>query len=98
MAGLKPVFGGACIGTAYGGFTDEAAIKELYEALLQHGVTTIDSARLYGGSEEWLGRTEAGTRFTIDTKSPGGILLGARRVPESCSTQRRAYSGCVLTR
>ena len=73
MACLKKVFGGGSVGTAFG---DEAAIGELYEVLLQHGVTTIDSARIYGTSEEWLGRTEAGTRFTIDTKTPGGAILG----------------------
>ncbi|KAJ7173209.1 aldehyde reductase [Mycena filopes] len=74
----KLVFGGGAIGpnpvNPY--FPDEASIKEVYRLLEAGGVDSIDTARLYGPSEEWIGKTGGGKRFTIDTKTPGGFIPG----------------------
>ncbi|KAJ7829183.1 putative aldehyde reductase, partial [Mycena olivaceomarginata] len=37
---------------------------------------TIDTARIYGDSEVWMGKTSTGKRFTIDSKMPGGFSPG----------------------
>ena len=34
----------------------------------------IDTGKVYGTSEELLGKTEASKRFVIDTKYPGGLV------------------------
>ncbi|KAJ7018909.1 aldehyde reductase [Mycena alexandri] len=73
---VKLVFGGAPIGPA-GYFSDEASIEQVYKLLEEAGIDTIDTARLYGPSEEWIGKTGAGKRFTIDTKTTGGFIPGS---------------------
>ncbi|KAJ7167091.1 aldehyde reductase [Mycena filopes] len=74
----KLVFGGGPIGpdSPFPYFPDEASIAEVYKLLEAGGVDTIDTARLYGGSEEWIGKTGGGKRFAIDTKTPGGFKPG----------------------
>ncbi|KAJ7155135.1 NADP-dependent oxidoreductase domain-containing protein, partial [Mycena filopes] len=72
----KLVFGGFPIGPD-GYFKDEESIAQVYTLLEQAGVTTIDTARLYGPSEEWMGKTGAGKRFIIDSKTPGGFIKGS---------------------
>ncbi|KAJ7167131.1 aldehyde reductase [Mycena filopes] len=72
---LKLIFGGAPIGMSY--FPDEASIEAVYQALEANGVDTIDTARAYGSSEEWIGKTGGGKRFTIDSKTPGGWVPGS---------------------
>jgi aflatoxin B1 aldehyde reductase len=74
--GLNVVFGGAQFGnTEQRSFiaTDEGALQ-VFEVLQKHNAVHIDTARLYGASEEALGRLQAGTShgFTIDTKWYGG--------------------------
>ncbi|KAJ7174843.1 NADP-dependent oxidoreductase domain-containing protein [Mycena filopes] len=71
----KLVFGGFAIGPG-DSFKDEESIAEVYTLLEAAGVDTIDTARLYGPSEEWMGKTGAGTRFIIDSKTPGGFTPG----------------------
>ncbi|KAJ6561905.1 NADP-dependent oxidoreductase domain-containing protein [Mycena capillaripes] len=73
---VKAVFGGAPIG-ADKYFPDEESIEKVYKLLEEGGCDTIDTARLYGNSEEWLGKTAAGKRFIIDTKTPGGFVPGS---------------------
>jgi len=72
---VKAVFGGAPVG-ADKSFPDEESIEQVYKLLEEGGCDTIDTARLYGNSEEWLGKTGAGKRFTIDSKTPGGFGPG----------------------
>ncbi|KAK7042067.1 aldehyde reductase [Favolaschia claudopus] len=72
---VKAVFGGFSIGPGQY-FSDEENIKKIYDLLEKGGCDTIDTARLYGRSEEFMGRTGAGGRFTIDSKTPGGIIPG----------------------
>ncbi|KAF7347255.1 Aldo-ket-red domain-containing protein [Mycena venus] len=74
----KIVFGGAPIGPGTNfGFPDEESIEKVYKLLEEGGCDTIDTARIYWGSEDWLGKTNAGKRFTIDSKTPGGFVAGA---------------------
>ena len=72
---IKPVFGGAVLGTSKS-FPDLASIEEVYKLLEEGGVTTIDTSHDFGNSEEWLGKTGAGKRFIIDSKTAGGIKPG----------------------
>ncbi|KAJ6561912.1 NADP-dependent oxidoreductase domain-containing protein [Mycena capillaripes] len=71
---VKAVFGGFPIGPPKY-FPDEESIEKVYK-LLEGGCDTIDTARIYTNSEEWLGKTAAGKRFVIDTKTPGGYVPG----------------------
>ncbi|KAF7347297.1 Aldehyde reductase [Mycena venus] len=73
---IKAVFGGAPVGAGKS-FPDEESIEQVYKLLEEGGCDTIDTARLYGNSEEWLGKTNAGKRFTIDSKTPGGFVAGS---------------------
>lgn len=67
---ILPVFG-----TGYFGrdFDNEDEIKAIYQTLIAEGCYNIDTARLYTGSEEILGRTGASEEFIIDSKTPGGF-------------------------
>ncbi|KAF7378163.1 Aldehyde reductase [Mycena sanguinolenta] len=74
---VKIVFGGAAIGPGMAmDFPDEESIEKVYQLLERGGCSTIDTARAYPGSEEWMGKTGAGKRFTIDSKTPGGLVRG----------------------
>ncbi|KAJ7359418.1 NADP-dependent oxidoreductase domain-containing protein [Mycena albidolilacea] len=74
---VKTVFGGAPIGPGMSdAFATEESIEKVYKLLEEGGCDTIDTARLYGASEEWLGKTGASKRFTIDSKTPGGFVPG----------------------
>ncbi|KAJ7359785.1 aldehyde reductase [Mycena albidolilacea] len=75
---VKAIFGGAPIGPGVGGsFLDEESIEHAYKLLEEGGCDTIDTARIYGDSEVWMGKTGAGKRFTIDSKTPGGFGPGS---------------------
>ncbi|KAF7355530.1 Aldehyde reductase [Mycena sanguinolenta] len=70
---VKIVFGGAPIGPGFTlTFADEANIEKVYKLLEEGGCDTIDMARRYGSSEEWMGKTGTGKRFVVDSKTPGG--------------------------
>lgn len=73
--GIKIVYGGATIqdGRAFG--TAEG-LKEVMKMLKDNGVTTIDTAQIYGESETIIGQAKAGSSFTIDTKAAGGFKAG----------------------
>ena len=73
--GLKPVFGGGPIGEGKD-FPNTPMIEELYQLLKEGGCDTIDTARLYSNSEEWIGKTHGGDHFIIDSKTPGGAVVG----------------------
>ncbi|UZJ56743.1 hypothetical protein CBS101457_006063 [Exobasidium rhododendri] len=70
---LLPVFGAASFGK---NFTDTEEMKAIYEVLLADGCHNIDTARIYGESEVLLGKTGAGSKFTIDSKTAGGFTKG----------------------
>ena len=73
--GVKIVFGGGPIGEGKA-FPDASTIEELYKLLEEGGCGTIDTARLYSNSEEWIGKTRGGDKFIIDSKTPGGFVVG----------------------
>ncbi|KAJ6516480.1 aldehyde reductase [Mycena sanguinolenta] len=74
---VKIVFGGAVIGPGMAMvFPDEESIEKVYQLLERGGCDTIDTARAYPNSEEWMGKTGAGKRFTVDSKTPGGLAPG----------------------
>ncbi|MCJ1480387.1 Aflatoxin B1 aldehyde reductase member 2 [Schaereria dolodes] len=73
--GIEVVFGGASIG-AERVFKTEPQVEEVLEILGSNGVKEIDSAQLYAGSEELLGKVKAGSRFTLSTKARGGFMPG----------------------
>jgi aflatoxin B1 aldehyde reductase len=52
------------------------AVEEVLQALDQEGITAIDTAQIYGISEQLLGETKAASRFVIDTKHCGGFAAG----------------------
>lgn len=68
--GIKLVFGGGAIGNS---FVDKTDIDAVLDLLASGGVTTIDTAQLYGESETLLGNSNAGERFILDTKEPSGF-------------------------
>lgn len=48
-------------------------IEEILDVLQEEGIQDIDTATLYGQSEVLLGQVQAGSRFTLNTKFPGGF-------------------------
>lgn len=64
---------------ALGAFNTKEKVAEAIDVLLSSGVTTIDTARIYPGSEVALGKQEKRTQFTIDTKVPGGFAPNTAR-------------------
>ena len=64
---IKVVFG-----TAGALFNDDNA-PEIYKALEAGGCGVLDTAQLYSGKEEVIGRTGGAKRFVIDTKEIGGF-------------------------
>ncbi|KAK1765061.1 NADP-dependent oxidoreductase domain-containing protein [Phialemonium atrogriseum] len=61
-----------------GSFKTPEAIASLFSVLRQSGITTIDTAQLYGDSEATLGGAGVAAQgFTLDTKAPGGFIPGS---------------------
>ncbi|ORY19302.1 NADP-dependent oxidoreductase domain-containing protein [Clohesyomyces aquaticus] len=73
---VKAVFGGASL-NPHGAFKDPEVVKEALEILQREGVTTLDTARLYPGSEETIGKAPGHDKFIIDTKVKGGFQPGS---------------------
>lgn len=93
MAGIKVVFGGGAF--PHGVFADAKVQAEALDNLQKEGVNVIDTARLYPGSEEAIGKLEGRTNFIIDTKLKGGFAKGTnskddviRDVDDSLKTLR----------
>jgi len=78
---VKIVFGGGSFMDkgALGSFNGKEKVAEAMDVLLASGVTTIDTARIYPGSEAALGQQDKRTQFTIDTKVPGGFAPDTAR-------------------
>ena len=60
---VKIAFGGVALSSD--------TITEWLKELEELGINVIDTAQIYGSSEEVLGNAGAASRFTIDTKLPG---------------------------
>lgn len=67
---IKIIFGGLVPGRP----VDE--VNQFLSKLQEHGVKNIDTAQLYGNSEELLGQAGAPSRFIVDTKHIGGFEGG----------------------
>ncbi|PVH95571.1 aflatoxin B1 aldehyde reductase-like protein member 2 [Periconia macrospinosa] len=78
MTSITAIFGGAAFGAAFpdSTFANSSAQAEALEILLRSGVTTIDTSRVYPGSEHAIGMLEKRGSFTINTKLPGGFYPG----------------------
>lgn len=85
MSEIKIVLGGGAALTK----TPEA-IPEKFKILEEFGVNTIDTAQVYGNSEELLGKNGAAERFIIDTKAPGGFRAGAMKPDVMISEARKS--------
>ncbi|KAH9882332.1 hypothetical protein J1614_000568 [Plenodomus biglobosus] len=72
---VKTIFGGASLSDE-SGFSKHEDRVEILEILLKNGVTNLDTARLYPGSEVAIGKLDKRTSFTIDTKLVGGFAPG----------------------
>ncbi|KAJ5715269.1 alcohol dehydrogenase [Penicillium malachiteum] len=70
------VFGGASIATD-GSFRNVAEVSTLLEALEREGIEEIDTAQIYGASEQLLGEAGVSSRFLVDTKHSGGWSAGS---------------------
>ncbi len=73
---IAVIFGAASVGNT-DPWIKEEDLNAAFKVLEAHGVKNIDSAQLYGKSEERLGQVKAGERFTIDTKWIGGWVPGS---------------------
>ncbi|KAI1776452.1 aldehyde reductase [Hypoxylon cercidicola] len=75
MAVNKPqlIFGAAMI-SSDSGFDTTEKVQSFLDTLLGLGIDTLDTAFIYGDSEEQLGKANASARFLIDTKFPGGFV------------------------
>ena len=72
MGGIKTAFGagGVNSGRAFG---EPGALDEVFKIMKEGGCEIIDTAALYGESEELLGKAGAASKFIIDTKTKGGF-------------------------
>lgn len=66
--GIQVVFGAA--GFITGSVGD---VQKWLQVVEEVAIKTIDTAALYGESEQLLGEAAAAQKFTIDTKHPGGF-------------------------
>ena len=72
---VKIIFGGFGLSDqAY--FNTPEVRSQVIDTLLSNGIKNIDTARIYPGSEEAIGKLEKRKEFTIDTKLPGGFGPG----------------------
>jgi len=58
------------------GYVPDEAVPDFFAALKKGNVHTIDTARLYAGSEVRIGNTPGHEDFIIDTKLIGGFAPG----------------------
>lgn len=75
MSNIKVVFGAGSF--PHGTWAEAKNRDEGLETLLKAGVTTLDTARLYPGSEEAIGTHATRTSFAIDSKLKGGFEPGS---------------------
>lgn len=93
-----PVIGLGC--NNFGGRLDEAGTKSVLDAAIEHGVTFLDTADVYGGtrSEEFMGRVLEGRRDRVVIATKFGSALGSE-VPGGASPDYvRAAVQASLTR
>ncbi|KAI4599612.1 Aflatoxin B1 aldehyde reductase member 2 [Pestalotiopsis sp. 9143b] len=72
----KVIFGGVVFDRTNGSFGTVEEIRTVLKALEDEGINTIDTAQVYGESEDLLGQVGAASSFVIDTKHCGGHIPG----------------------
>jgi aflatoxin B1 aldehyde reductase len=72
---VKIIFGGASL-SEMGKFNAPELQTQAMDVLIANGVTMLDTARLYPGSEVAIGAQPKRTQFNIDTKLVGGFAPG----------------------
>ena len=72
MTGLQAIFGGGAIRSDRG-FHSSDLLVQAFQIMKDNNCNTIDTAALYGESEQILGENKAGDKFVIDTKTRGGF-------------------------
>lgn len=72
---VKILLGGWVVGNA-DNFKTSESIEQLLSTASALGISTLDTAQIYGPSEKLLGEHRAGDRFTIDTKWMGSLEPG----------------------
>jgi aryl-alcohol dehydrogenase-like predicted oxidoreductase len=72
-ANLKIIWGGGAF-NAFGEFSTPEKVEGVLKVLDEEGVKVIDTGKVYGTSEELIGKTNAPSRFIVDTKYPGGLV------------------------
>jgi aflatoxin B1 aldehyde reductase len=76
--GLKLIYGAGGLSPGLVGEQEADAefheyAKQILEVLEKEGISNLDTAEIYPGSEEEIGYHGAANRFTIDTKLPGAF-------------------------
>jgi aryl-alcohol dehydrogenase-like predicted oxidoreductase len=79
MAGIQVIYGAGSAGS----WGSEVDGPKVLDALEEMGISKIDTARVYGPSEELLGQRGAAARIAIDTKHPGGFAKETRATKEN---------------
>jgi aflatoxin B1 aldehyde reductase len=72
---LTIVFGAATF-NEHGSQRTVVEVEEILQVLKQEGITQIDTAQIYGSSEQLLGQANAAAHFFVDTKHCGGFAPG----------------------
>ncbi|KAL2819728.1 NADP-dependent oxidoreductase domain-containing protein [Aspergillus granulosus] len=71
---VQLIFGGASFGPSMDSeFVSVEVTASALNLLEAGGIKSIDTARFYPDSEDYLGQAGAASRFSIDTKYPGGF-------------------------
>lgn len=86
---ITTVFGAAPYGN-FPPFNDNDTVEKSYAILEKHGISILDTAQVYGASETVLGKTQAGNRFSIDTKWRGGHQGGNLRKETIIATAKES--------
>ncbi|KAJ9608851.1 hypothetical protein H2200_006622 [Cladophialophora chaetospira] len=91
------IFGTGFFGNAEP-FISDKDLEATYDLISMYGVKQLDTAQLYGESERRLGETNAGARFSIDTKWLAGWTPGMATKDGIITTAKesRKKVGCVI--
>lgn len=79
MAGINVIYGAGSAGS----WGNEVEGPQVLDVLEELGVSKIDTARIYGPSEQLLGERGAAARIALDTKHPGGFARETRATKEN---------------
>jgi hypothetical protein len=77
-ATIELVLGGGSISET-SSFGVIPTLRSALQILRKEGIAQIDTAHMYGDSEELLGQAEAGEKFTIDSMNKGGFEPGSAK-------------------